>query len=299
MSTRRAPAGALAVSIVLILAACGARVASTPAVPRAEGVGFEAAVRRQSVADLGLVRPAPEPQPATLAPVRRALDDPRWALVVGIDDYPGTRNDLGTAVADARTMAGALRGFGFPSDHVRVLTDGRATADAVLDGVRWLAARTGPGATGVLLFAGHALQVSGRDDGDAEALDEAFVASDFGYVLDGALAEALRPARGSVWLAFATCHAAGFADAAAPGRVLSFASAENALAYEAAQLGGSFFVEFLVDRAMIGAGVSTPEAAHRRARTWMTGAWRQYRPLVRDLHPGPLPLATRLVQAGI
>jgi hypothetical protein len=216
---------------------------------------------------------------------------------VGIDDYPGTRNDLSTAVDDARTMVDALRSLGFPDDHVRTLIGDRATSEAVLEGVRWLAERTGKGQTGVFLYAGHARQVSGADD-DAETLDEALVTADFHNVADGTIADALRPATGALWLVLATCNAAGFSDEAAPGRVLSFASGEDEPAYESEKLGASYFIEFAVRRAILREGVSTAEEAVRRGWKLMSGRFEEFRPEQIDRHPGPLALTRRPAQAG-
>lgn len=99
-----------------------------------------------------------------------------------------------------------------------------------------------------------------------------------------------------MWLVFAACYAGGFDDAAAPGRVLTFASAENRLAWESPDFGSSFLVEFMIRRGLIEEGLADPESAFRRAKGLMTHGYRRYRPLQMDLHRGPLWLATQPTQ---
>jgi hypothetical protein len=298
MSTRR-PALALTLAALAVLGACGQRLAFR--------VTRTASPLATTAAEVPVPRGVADPDDLALEPVSNeariadGFPDPErlWGLVIGIDDYPGTRNDLDTAVLDARTMERALGQLGFPPGHVRVLTEAEATAAAILEGAAWLAARVGPGHTGVFLFAGHALQRSGDPDGDGEDVDEALVSSGFDYVYDAALARALTPARGALWLVFANCNAGGFDDAAARGRVLTFASGENELAYENAGLGGSYLVRFVVAEAILEDGASTAEEAFRRGRGSMIGRVERFRPLQMDLHRGPLTISARPPRAAL
>ncbi len=55
-----------------------------------------------------------------------------WALVIGIDAYPN--GPLNYAGNDARAVADVLvTKFGFAKDNVKLLLDGEATKQAILD----------------------------------------------------------------------------------------------------------------------------------------------------------------------
>lgn len=78
------------------------------------------------------------------------------ALVIGISAYqyqprlPATR--------DAQDVAEALRDpevCGYPAENVRVLADGDATRQAILDALDALARRAGPATTALVYFSGH------------------------------------------------------------------------------------------------------------------------------------------------
>lgn len=210
----------------------------------------------------------------------------RLAVVIGIDRYP-TAPDLTAAVADARTVARALDRLGY--DRVRVLLDERATRPAILSSLEWLAT-SGSREPGVLFFAGHVRRFDGDPDRDGEDRDEALLAADGAVVYDGEVARALEPTRRPLWLAYAACFAGGFSDAAGPGRVSTYASAEDRLAYESPELGRSFMVEYMVDRALLGAGIRGVEDMHRYASNQMEGRHRRYRPLQDDRVQGSLLL---------
>ena len=87
-----------------------------------------------------------------------------WALVIGINDYPGVRYDLRSAVNDANDVNDALAQLGVTNDRRLVLRDTQAGADTIRAALDWLTAHAGPDATMVLFFAGHVEKLSpGRE----------------------------------------------------------------------------------------------------------------------------------------
>lgn len=78
-----------------------------------------------------------------------------YGLVIGIDDYVGTANDLEGAVNDANDIARALRRAG---GQVTQLTNGQATRAAIEKNWFDLVARAKAGDTLVFSFAGHGAQ---------------------------------------------------------------------------------------------------------------------------------------------
>ncbi|MEY2425890.1 MAG: metacaspase, partial [Actinomycetota bacterium] len=167
-----------------------------------------------------------------------------WAVVIGINDYPGGSDDLNSAVNDAEDVAQAMRTLGVGNDHMLMLRDGQATRGTLLQAVSWLAAHAGPDAVAGFFYAGH---VRKTPNGNEE-----IVTSDGTSVTDGELANALNRVQATrSWVAIAACYGGGFDEVLRPGRVLTAAAGRNSLAYENSALGRSYMVEYMVRQAMI------------------------------------------------
>lgn len=209
-----------------------------------------------------------------------------YALVIGIDDYPGATSDLQSAVADADTIDLALARFGVPASNRVVLRDGQARKPALVAAIQALVAVAGPESTVVLAYAGHVRKL----DPDTEAI----VAADGGLLRDVELAELLAPARPSgMWVLVAACYAGGFTELLRPGRILTGAADAGSLAYESRTFDGSFFVQYLVREAWLEgrAGPSVQEAfAYADARIAAEGS--QGRPVEVDLVGRPFVLGS-------
>ena len=98
-------------------------------------------------------------------------------LVIGIDAYDEL-HDLAGAVNDVRDVAGALAGAGV--DDLVVLEDEAATRARVTAEWRALVARSAPGDTLVLTYAGHGGQEPARVAGsERDGLDESLLLGGF------------------------------------------------------------------------------------------------------------------------
>ncbi|MEO8666887.1 MAG: caspase family protein, partial [Bauldia sp.] len=120
---------------------------------------------------------------AGFAAVPAHAADALYGLIVGIDDYLGTVNDLQGAVNDAAGIAAALRAAG--ADEVIELHDGQATKAAIRAGWQKLVAKAEPSDTIVFSYAGHGGQEPeppGRH-GEADGLNENFLLA--GYQGEG------------------------------------------------------------------------------------------------------------------
>ncbi|HVE46716.1 MAG TPA: caspase family protein [Acidimicrobiales bacterium] len=222
--------------------------------------------------------PAPPPPPprALQTPARFAGATPApgtWAVVIGINDYPGQGSDLRGAVNDASDMDLALAGLGVPASNRLLLRDGQATAPMIRTALDWLAAHAGPDATAVFFYSGHVRKL--------DRTSEAMVGADGGTVLDTELASRLAPMQARrAWIAMVACYGAGFTEALAPGRVLTGAAPADSLAYESSLFGRSYMVQYMVRRALIERKTApTVQAAFAYARAELT----------RD-HPGRQPV---------
>ena len=176
----------------------------------------------------GVRPPPPAPTAATATPEAAAHEpEPgaRYALLVGVSDYPGTRDDLPSGGADVAAMRDLLVGrYGFRPEHVLTLTDREATRGAVRRAVARHLGRAG--GTAVLYFSGHGVRLAGnlgRPDSEREGRDEAFYLwaddrASGALVLDdeiGAWTDAL-PAR-RVLVVLDACHSGTGARAVAGG----------------------------------------------------------------------------------
>jgi hypothetical protein len=166
-----------------------------------------------------------------------------WAVVVGIDDYPGRRSDLRASVNDADATEAALLAYGVPASRIVVLRNGEASAATIRASLGWLVQHAGRDATAVFFYAGHIRKLApGR---------EAIVAADGELVTDADVAWDLKHLRAEqTWIALAACYAGGFTEVLAPGRILTGAADSSSLAYESAAYGRSYLAEFMIQRAM-------------------------------------------------
>lgn len=218
-----------------------------------------------------------------------------WAVVVGIDDYPGSGRDLRAGVADARDMEATLDAFQVPASQRQVLLDGAATRDALMGALDWLAANAGPRATAVVFFSGHVRQVHGDPDGDGEEADEVMVLADGATVSDGELKAALDRMRAQrIWVVMAACYGGGFDDVMAPGRLLTAAAPEGVLAYENDRFGRTYLVEYMLRRALLGGVAASVQDAFAWAVEALRHDYPTRLPVIFDQTGEPLTLGPAL-----
>jgi metacaspase-1 len=92
------------------------------------------------------------------------------AVCVGINNYPGTFNDLKGCVNDANDWSALLQGFGF---DVSLMLDSQATAQNVKAALQGLVDITNAGEIAVFTYSGHGTQVVDRNSDEADPYDEA------------------------------------------------------------------------------------------------------------------------------
>ena len=103
------------------------------------------------------------------------------ALIVGVDQYADPKfTDLRGAARDAHNIQWLLtEHMGFDPNQIRVLTDGRATREGIVAGIRdWLVAGSRPGARALFYFAGHGYFQRDEDGDEPDGYDEALVPHD-------------------------------------------------------------------------------------------------------------------------
>ncbi|MGP1273147.1 MAG: caspase family protein [Phycisphaerales bacterium] len=103
--------------------------------------------------------------------------DETYVLLVGIDDYPGSGNDLASCVNDTQRMADVCsRLLGVPASNIVVLNDEQATREHILEATQRHLGQAGEDGTAVFYFSGHGTQADGnyaRQDAESDGRDEA------------------------------------------------------------------------------------------------------------------------------
>jgi hypothetical protein len=100
--------------------------------------------------------------------------DGKYALVVGINDYPGNGSDLVGPTQDADLVARTLiDDYGFAPDNVIMLKDGDATRANIANGIVRHLGKAGPDGVAVFFYSGHGTRVGGNvgyldDEADGE-----------------------------------------------------------------------------------------------------------------------------------
>ena len=94
----------------------------------------------------------------------------RRALCIGINDYPGTSNDLTGCVNDARDWASELYSRGF---EVNSLVDAQATRAAMTSAINTLITGAQRGDTNVFTYSGHGTWVVDQNGDEVDGRDEA------------------------------------------------------------------------------------------------------------------------------
>jgi len=118
----------------------------------------------------------------------------RKALLVGINDYPGTQNDLQGCVNDTTNVYDVLvKHFGFAPPDIVLLSNSRARKATILEGLKSLLAGAKDGDTLVFHYSGHGSQVRDTDGDELEdGKDEVLCPYDFdwsgGFIRDDDLA---------------------------------------------------------------------------------------------------------------
>jgi len=179
----------------------------------------------------------------------------RYAVVVGISDYPGTANDLNYCDDDARDMQAALRDvYGYTETNITTLTDSSATYGAILGAISSVPEDAGEV---VLFFSGHGATAN-AEDGDSEKRDEGFVCHDgtnFAYIWDGELRQHLAQfdETARIICIFDICYAGGMKqDLEAPVRVIAMATTETSLAIEYGdEIQNGEFTYYFVERGIV------------------------------------------------
>lgn len=130
------------------------------------------------------------------------------ALCIGINDYPGTANDLSGCVNDANDWAAEFRRRGF---EVRLMLDTEAKLAAMIGGISDLITTSVKGDNLIITYSGHGTWVPDSSDDEPDGRDEALCPYDLatsGALLDDVIHALFsrRPAGVRILLISDSCH---------------------------------------------------------------------------------------------
>lgn len=205
----------------------------------------------------------------------------KYAIIIGISDYPGIANDLWYADDDAIEMYQALTTlYEYDPANIRLLIDfggtfvgglfESASFDNILEAVEWVKGEAILDDEVVFFFSGHGGWVLDPDTGaptdilpadEADGRDEMIICHDGDPTPDGELLGILDDILESWFSEFNTsrivfifdsCLSGGMTDLSYPGsgRVINMASTEEGLAYEYSKLENGQFTYYFVDEGM-------------------------------------------------
>jgi len=179
----------------------------------------------------------------------------KYAIIVGISDYPGTLNDLQYCDDDAEDMYDALITlYGYNPSNIELLLGMNASFTVIRDTIDDIKSKAKADDEVVFFFSGHGTN-GVADDGDREKTDEAIAAhngSNLVAIWDGQL---------KAWFAgfnttriifiFDSCLAGGMTDLQDTDRVINMACSESGLSYEDGSWGNGQFTYYFVEQGML------------------------------------------------
>ena len=141
-----------------------------------------------------------------------------WAVIAGISGYPTAADVLNRASMDAVEVFSFLRDEqGIEADHIVLLVDAMATAEAFREAVDAVLKTAGPEDMTLVFFSGHGFQLSpgsgGPEEGDSTNETICLYDED---VEDDWLASAIGNAESPVLLVLDACHSGGFVNDFSP-----------------------------------------------------------------------------------
>jgi hypothetical protein len=101
----------------------------------------------------------------------------KTALCIGINDYPGTANDLSGCINDAQDWTNALQGRGFT---VASLLDSAATKAGMVAAMQQLIGQAQAGDSVIITYSGHGTWVPDTSGDEPDSRDEALCPYDIG-----------------------------------------------------------------------------------------------------------------------
>ena len=224
----------------------------------------------------------------------------KWAVIIGIADYQGSDSDLWHPDEDAKEMYMELtQQQGYPRKNVMLLTNGKATASAIVVAIDWLVSNEKAGDEVVFFYSGHGYRApdSERWDTDVESdgYDEMIVTYDFYGLPDGWFRQKFTAADSTKFaLMFGSCHSGGMFDdnddLQGTGRVIASACKADQYGWDYFFLGNTLWGYYFVDEGLLDNNANSVEEAHAYAYPRVVVEQPDSQPQLYDNYPGDFTL---------
>jgi uncharacterized caspase-like protein len=224
----------------------------------------------------------------------------KWAVVIGIADYQGTGSDLWHPDEDAKEMYTELtRQQGYAKANVKLITNNKATASAIVSAIDWLVANEKAGDEVVFFYSGHGYRAPDSEgwdsDTESDGNDEMIVTYDFYGLPDGWFKQKFSAVESTKFaLMFGSCHSGGMFDdnddLQGTGRVIATACKADQYGWDYLALGNTLWGYYFVDEALLDNRASSVEAAHSYAYPRVTAEQPDSQPQLYDNYTGDFTL---------
>jgi len=220
----------------------------------------------------------------------------KWAVVIGIADYQGTSSDLWHPDEDAKEMYTELtRQQGYPKANVKLLTNNKATASAIVSAIDWLIANEKAGDEVVFFYSGHGYRAPDSEgwdnDIESDGYDEMIVTYDFYGLPDGWFKQKFAAVESTKFaLMFGSCHSGGMFDdnddLQGAGRIIASACKADQYGWDYLALGNTLWGYYFVDEALLDNRANSIETAHAYAYPRVTAQQPNSQPQLYDNYTG-------------
>lgn len=160
-----------------------------------------------------------------------------YAVLVGLNDYPGRPNSLPYSVNEVNAFKKTLlEGGNWVDSNIQTLTNQNATVSGILGAIQWLNAKEDRNDLSIIYLVGH---------GGHNATGTCFLAYD-ADIFDTALAQAIHNFNGYLVIIIDCCYSGGFIEKLkGQKRMIMTACSKNELTYQYDDLRSGFFGYFL------------------------------------------------------
>lgn len=230
------------------------------------------------------------------APSTKPTAGAKWAVVIGIADYQGTGSDLWHPDEDAKEMYTELtRQQGYSRSNVKLLTNNKAKASAIVSAIDWLIANEKAGDEVVFFYSGHGYRAPDGDNWDtdveSDGYDEMIVTYDFYGLPDGWFRQKFAAIESTKFaLMFGSCHSGGMFDdnddLQGTGRVIASACKANQYGWDYLYLGNTLWGYYFVDEGLLDNRANSVETAHAYAYPRVVAEQPDSQPQLYDNYPG-------------
>ena len=161
-----------------------------------------------------------------------------WAVLIGINDYPGTTNDLPYSVNEITSFQNTLlHTRNWKQSNIKILTDTNATNSSLINAITWLDENEDSNDVSLIYFAGH---------GSRNAEGQEYIMLYDAKITDKELDTQLDNLEGKIIVILDSCKSGGFIEELRQNkRVILTACSKNELTYQDDNLQSGIFGYFL------------------------------------------------------